>query len=41
MKRIKIRARGRADRIKKPMCHIEIKLSDNKDKQEAKDGTES
>ena len=42
MKRIKIRARGRADRIKKPMCHIEIKLSDNKDsKQEVKDGTES
>ena len=41
MKRIKIRARGRAGRINKPMCHIEIKLSDNKDKQEVKDGTES
>ena len=39
MKRIKIRARGRADRIKKPMCHIELKLSDNK--QEVEDWTES
>ena len=39
MKRIKIRARGRADRIRKPMCHIEIKLT-NKEK-EVKDGSES
>ena len=39
MKRIKIRARGRADRIRKPMCHIEIKLT-NKVK-ELKDGSES
>ena len=39
MKRIKIRARGRADRITKPMCHIEIKLSNKV--QEAENGTES
>ena len=38
MKRIKIRARGRADRIRKPFCNIEIMLTDNK---EAKDGSES
>jgi large subunit ribosomal protein L22 len=38
MKRIKIRARGRADRMRKPMCHIEIKLTN---KEEAKDGSES
>ena len=28
MKRIKIRARGRADRMKKPFCNIEILLSE-------------
>jgi large subunit ribosomal protein L22 len=39
MKRIKIRARGRADRITKPMCHIEIKLSNKV--QEVENGTES
>ena len=39
MKRIKIRARGRADRIKKPMCHIEIKLTNKM--QEVKNGSES
>ena len=38
MKRIKIRARGRADRMRKPMCHIEIKLTN---KEEAIDGSES
>ena len=38
MKRIKIRDRGRADRMRKPMCHIEIKLTN---KEEAKDGSES
>ena len=31
MKRIKIRARGRADRMKKPFCNIEILLSALKD----------
>ena len=43
MKRIKIRARGRADRIKKPMCHIEIKLMEkmNQVNQEENNGTES
>ena len=43
MKRIKIRARGRADRIKKPFCNIEILLSEKlkKEKVEAKSGTES
>ena len=39
MKRIKIRARGRADRIRKPMCHIEIKLT--KKSEEVKHGPES
>ena len=39
MKRIKIRARGRADRVAKPMCHIEIKLAEKK--QEEKNGSES
>ena len=39
MKRIKIRARGRADRITKPMCHIEIKLIEKK--QEKENGPES
>ena len=39
MKRIKIRARGRADRIRKPMCHIEIKLTNKAE--EVKDGSES
>ena len=39
MKRIKIRARGRADRIAKPMCHIEIKLAEKK--QEEENGSES
>ena len=39
MKRIKIRARGRADRITKPMCHIEIKLSEKQ--QEEENGSES
>ena len=39
MKRIKIRARGRADRIKKPFCHIEIKLSEKI--KEEDNGTES
>ena len=39
MKRIKIRARGRADRIRKPMCHIEIKLTNKA--VEVKDGSES
>ena len=39
MKRIKIRARGRADRIKKPFCHIEIKLTEKK--QEESNGSES
>ena len=28
MKRIKIRARGRADRMRKPLCNIEIKLTE-------------
>ena len=37
MNRIKIRARGRADRISNPFCNIEIMLTDNK---EAKDGSE-
>ena len=39
MKRIKIRARGRADRIAKPMCHIEIKLGEKE--QEENNGSES
>lgn len=39
MKRIKIRARGRADRMRKPLCNIEIKLTEKL--QEAKDGSES
>ena len=39
MKRIKIRARGRADRIKKPFCNIEILLSEKK--VEADSGPES
>ena len=39
MKRIKIRARGRADRIRKPMCHIEINLTNKA--VEVKDGSES
>ena len=34
MKRIKIRARGRADRIAKPMCHIEIKLGEKKQEED-------
>ncbi|MAO98832.1 MAG: 50S ribosomal protein L22 [Gammaproteobacteria bacterium] len=43
MKRIKIRARGRADRMKKPFCNIEILLSEKlkEEKAEAKSGTES
>ena len=43
MKRIKIRARGRADRMKKPFCNIEILLSEKlkEEKVEAKSGTES
>lgn len=39
MKRIKIRARGRADRMRKPLCNIEIKLTEKL--QEAESGTES
>ena len=39
MKRIKIRARGRADIIRKPMCHIEIKLTNKNEG--VKDGPES
>ena len=39
MKRIKIRARGRADRMRKPLCNIEIKLTEKQ--QEAESGTES
>ena len=39
MKRIKIRARGRADRMRKPLCNIEIKLTEKL--QEAGSGTES
>ena len=39
MKRIKIIARGRADRIRKPMCHIEIKLTNKNEG--VKDGPES
>ena len=43
MKRIKIRARGRADRMKKPFCNIEILLSEKlkEEKVEAQSGTES
>ena len=43
MKRINIIARGRADRMKKPFCNIEILLSENltEEKVEAKSGTES
>ena len=39
MKRIKIRARGRADRMRKPLCNIEIKLTEKL--QEVESGTES
>jgi len=39
MKRIKIRARGRADRMRKPLCNIEIKLTEKL--QEAESGTKS
>ena len=39
MKRIKVRARGRADRMRKPLCNIEIKLTEKL--QEAESGTES
>jgi len=39
MKRIKIRARGRADRMRKPLCNIEIKLTEKL--QEAESGTEN
>ncbi|MDA0344823.1 MAG: 50S ribosomal protein L22 [Proteobacteria bacterium] len=39
MKRIKIRARGRADRMRKPLCNIEIKLTEKL--KEAESGTES
>ena len=43
MKRINIIARGRADRMKKPFCNIEILLSENlkEEKVEAKSGPES
>ena len=40
MKRIKIRARGRADRMRKPLCNIEIKLTE-KLQEAGKSGTES